>query len=100
MAKLKGDKMSGGENVSNINQLYPNQVSITIDTLSRNKDNILKHLELYTPRQFKYKIFFENIQSNTPTKNLKKYTISFETEKGLDWFKTYLSGQGITPNSS
>ena len=99
MAKLKGKKMSGGENVSNINQLYSNQVSITFDTLLRNKDNILKHLENYTPSQFKHKIFFKKIQSNIPIKNLIKYTISFETQQGLDWFIKYLSEQGISPNS-
>ena len=100
MAKLKGKKMSGGENVSNINQLYPNyQVSITIDTLLRNKDNILKHLENYTPPQFKHKIFLKKIQVNTPTKNLMKYTISFDSQNGLNWFKSYLSSQNISPNS-
>ena len=100
MAKLKGKKMNGGENVSNISKLYPNfQVSIIVDTLLRNKDNIINHLENYTPQQFKYKIFFEKINANTHTKNLAKYTISFDSKYGLNWFKTYLSGQGITPNS-
>ena len=42
IAKLKGKKMSGGENVSSANQLYHLKVSIIYDTLSRNnksKDN-------------------------------------------------------------
>jgi len=103
IAKLKGKKMSGGENVSNINQLYPNyQVSITIDTLSRNnknKDNLFKNLSTYVPSQFKYKIFFEKLPLITHTKNLIKYTISFDTQPGLNWCKNYLSGQGISPNS-
>ena len=99
MAKLKGKKMNGGENVRNVNQLYQYKVSITVDTLSRNKDNIIIHLEKYTPPQFKYKIFFERISVITQLKNLIKYTISFETQQGLNWFKSYLSGQDISPNS-
>lgn len=101
-AKLKGKKMSGGENVSNINQLYPiHQISITVDTISIEKDNILKHLENYTPQQFKHKIFFERVSAKTfQNKDRMKYTISFHTQNGLDWFKTYLSSQGIIPNSS
>jgi hypothetical protein len=99
MAKLKGKKMNGGENVRNVNQLYQYKVSITVDTLSRNKDNIINHLEKYTPPQFKYKIFFERISVITQLKNLIKYTISFETQQGLNWFKSYLSGQDISPNS-
>ena len=102
MAKLKRKKMSGGENVSNITNLYPNQVSITIDTLSRNnksKDNLLQNLSSYVPQKFKYRTFFERISVITQLKNLIKYTISFETQQGLDWFKRYLSGQGISPNS-
>ena len=99
MAKLKGKKMNGGENVSNINQLYQYKVSITVDTLLRNKDNILKHLENYTPPEFKHKIFLKRLPVNNHTKNLIKYTISFDTQRGLDWFINYLSKQGITPNS-
>lgn len=100
MAKLKGKKMNGGENVSNITNLYPNQVSITIDTLSRNnksKDNLLQNLSSYVPQKFKHKIFFEKIQANTHTKNLMKYTISFDTQDGLNWFKAYLLNQSIFP---
>jgi hypothetical protein len=99
MAKLKGKKMSGGENVSNINQLYQYKVSITVDTLSRNKDNILQHLENYTPPEFKHKIFLKRLPVNNHTKNLIKYTISFDTQRGLDWFINYLLRQGISPNS-
>jgi len=99
IAKLKGKKMSGGENVSSANQLYHLKVSINVDTLSRNKDNIINYLENYTPPKFKYKIFFERLPLNNHTKNLIKYTISFETQNGLDWFMNYLSEQGITPNS-
>jgi hypothetical protein len=103
MAKLKGKKMSGGENVRNANQLYPLKVSITVDTLSRNnknKDNLLQNLSTVVPQKFKYKIFFKRIYPNTHTQNLMKYTISFETESGLDWFMRYLLEKGITPNSS
>ena len=100
IAKLKEKKMSGGENVSSANQLYSYKVSITVDTLSREKDNILKHLENYTPQQFKHKTFFESLPITTSTKNLMKYTISFDSQNGLNWFKSYLSGQGISPNSS
>jgi hypothetical protein len=102
MAKLKRKKMNGGENVSNINQLYSNRVSITFDRLSRNnknKDNLLKNLSIYVPEQFNHKIFFESLPITTHTKNLMKCTISFETQKGLNWFKSYLSSQGISPNS-
>jgi hypothetical protein len=103
MAKLKGKKMNGGKIVSSANQLYPFKVSITVDTLSRNnksKDNLLKNLSNHVPQQFNHKIFYESLPSITHTKNLMKYTISFEIEEGLDWFKNYLSGQSITPNSS
>ena len=99
IAKLKGKKMSGGENVHNINQLYQYKVSITVDTLLRNnksKYNALTNFPSYVPRQFKHKTFFESLPI---TKNLTKYTISFETKSGLSWFINYLSGQGITPNS-
>lgn len=102
MAKLKGKKMNGGEIVSSANQLYPFKVSITVDSLSRNnksKDNLLKNLSNHVPQQFNHKIFYESLPSITHTKNLMKYTISFETQSGLDWFKTYLSNQGISPNS-
>lgn len=102
MAKLKGKKMNGGENVSNISQLYPNQVSITVDILSRNnksKDDLLKNLSIYVPQQFKHKIFFERLPVTIHTKNLIKYTISFETQSGLNWFKNYLSGQSISPDT-
>jgi hypothetical protein len=103
MAKLKGKKMNGGENVSNINQLYPNyQVSITVDTLSKNnknKDNILKQISSYVPDRFSHKIFYESLPFTTHTKNLIKYTISFETQQGLNWFISYLSGKGISPDT-
>ncbi len=102
IAKLKGKKMSGGENVSSANQLYPYKVSITVDTLSRNsknKDNLFKNLSNRVPQQFKYKIFFERLPVTNHTKNLIKYTISFETQSGLNWFKNYLSGQAISPDT-
>ena len=99
IAKLKGKKMNGGENVSSANQLYPQKVSITVDTLSKNKDNIINYLQNYTPQQFKYKIFFERLPVTNHTKNLIKYTISFETQSGLNWFKNYLSGQSISPDT-
>lgn len=89
----------GGENVSSANQLYPQKVSITVNNLSRNKDNIINHLEKYTPPQFKYKIFFEKLHETNHTKNLMKYTILFDSQNGLNWFKNYLSVQGISPNS-
>jgi hypothetical protein len=100
MAKLKGKKMNGGENVSNISELYPDfQVSITFDTMSRNnknKDNILKNIYSYIPDRFSYKIFYESLPFITHSKNLIKYTISFKTQQGLTWFINYLSGQGIS----
>ncbi len=102
IAKLKEKKMSGGENVSSANQLYPYKVSITVDTVPRNnilKDNILKNLSTYVPQQFKHKIFFKRLSVNNHTKNLIKYTILFDTQQGLTWCKNYLSGQDITPNS-
>jgi hypothetical protein len=102
MAKLKGKKMNGGKIVKSANQLYSNhQISITFDTISREKDNILAHLEKYTPPQFMHKIFVERVSAKTfRNKDRMKYTISFEIEEGLDWFKSYLSSQGIIPNSS
>jgi hypothetical protein len=102
MAKLKGKKMSGGENVSNINQLYQYKVSITVDTLLRNnksKDNLLKNLSSYVPQQFKHKTFFESLPITTRSKNLIKYTISFETQQGLNWLNNYLSSQKISTDT-
>jgi hypothetical protein len=91
MAKLKGKKMNGGEDVNSANQLYPFKVSFTYNTLPRNKhSNLLESLKTYIPKIFKHKIFLENLPTNH-TKNLKKYTISFETQPGLDWCKNYFS---------
>ena len=99
MAKLKGKKMNGGENVSSANQLYPYKVSITIDILS--KDNIIQNLPNYLPRQFMHKIFYERVPAKTfQNKDRMKYTISFDTQNGLNWFKGYLSNKDIIPNSS
>ena len=102
MAKLKGKKMSGGENVSNINQLYQYKVSITVDTILRNnksKDNLLKNLSSHVPQQFKHKTFFESLPITTHSKNLIKYTISFETQQGLNWLNNYLSSQKISTDT-
>ena len=102
MAKLKGKNMSGGENVSNINQLYQYKVSITVDTILRNnksKDNLLKNLSSHVPQQFKHKTFFESLPITTHSKNLIKYTISFETQQGLNWLNNYLSSQKISTDT-
>lgn len=101
MAKLKGKKMNGGEDVNSANKLYPYKVSITYDIIQRNNpSSLLDKLPTYIPQNFKYKIFLESLPITNHTKNLKKYTISFETQKGLDWCKNYLSSQNISPNSS
>jgi len=93
MAKLKGKKMSGGS--------Y--DISLAIDGkdkfANKHKMRIINNFGKYIPAVYKNKngkdYEIEIKESNEQT----TYIISFKNEDLLKWFKNYLSGQGITPNS-
>jgi len=93
MAKLKGKKMNGGS--------Y--DISLTIDGkdkfANKHKMRIINNFGTYIPAVYKNKNGKDYVIEIKESNEQTTYIISFKNEELLNWFKNYLSEQGITPNS-